>query len=62
MGRAERRRARKLEIKEKTSTYNLTKEQLDIAVREQIGKELERIKQEATDGAVNTAMIMGRKR
>lgn len=58
MGRAERRRAQKLEIKEKTATYNLTKEQLDIAIRQQVGKELERIKQEATDDAVNTAMVL----
>lgn len=44
--------------KAKTTTYNLTKEQLNIAVREQVGKELERIKQEATDDAVNTAMVL----
>lgn len=44
MGRAERRRAQKLEQKAKTATYNLTKAQLDAAVREQVGKELERIK------------------
>lgn len=37
MGRAERRRAQKLEQKAKTATYNLTKAQLDAAVREQIG-------------------------
>ena len=58
MGRAERRRTQKLEQKAKTTTYNLTKEQLNIAVREQVGKELERIKQEATDDAVNTAMVL----
>lgn len=40
MGRAERRRAQKLAQKEKTATYNLTKAQLDAAVREQVGKEL----------------------
>ena len=57
MGRAERRRAQKLEQKAKTATYNLTKAQLDAAVREQVGKELERIKQEATDDAINTAMV-----
>ena len=51
MGRAERRRAQKLEQKAKTATY-------DAAVREQGGKELERIKQEATDDAVNTAMVL----
>ena len=58
MGRAERRRTQKLEQKAKTATYNLTKKQLNIAVREQVGKELERIKQEATDDAVNTAMVL----
>lgn len=58
MGRAERRRTQKLEQKAKIATYNLTKEQLNIAVREQVGKELERIKQEATDDAVNTAMVL----
>ena len=58
MGRAERRRAQKLAQKEKTATYNLTKAQLDAAVREQVGKELERIKQEAMDDTINTAMVL----
>lgn len=56
MGRAERRRAQKNEQKAKTATYNLTKDQLDAVVREKIGDELARIKQEATEEAVNTAM------
>ena len=56
MGRAERRRTQKLEQKEKTTTYNLTKAQLDAMVRKKIGDELTRVKQEATDDAVNTAM------
>lgn len=58
MGRAERRRTQKLEQKEKTATYNLTKAQLDVMVREKIGDELIRVKQEATDDAVNTAMVL----
>lgn len=58
MGRAERRRAQKNEQKTKTATYNLTKAQLDAIVREKIGDELARIKQEATDEAVNTAMVL----
>lgn len=58
MGRAERRRAQKLEQKAKTATYNLTKAQLDAAVRERVGKELERIKQEAMDDAINAAMVL----
>ena len=58
MGRAERRRAKKKKKKEKTTTYNLTKAQLDVMVREKIGDELIRVKQEATDDAVNTAMVL----
>lgn len=58
MGRAERRRAQKNEQKAKTATYNLTKAQLDVLVREKIGDELARVKQEATDEAVNTALVL----
>ena len=58
MGRAEIRRAMKNEKKANTATYNLTKAQLDAMVREKIGEELERVKQEAMDNAVNTAMVL----
>ena len=58
MGRAEIRRAMKNEKKAKTATYNLTKAQLDAMVREGIGNELERVRQQATDDAVNPAMIL----
>lgn len=58
MGRAEIRRAMKNKKKAKTATYNLTKAQLDAMVQEQIGEELERVKQEAMDSAVNTAMVL----
>lgn len=58
MGRAERRRAQKNEQKAKTATYNFTKAQLDVMVREKIGDELARVKQEATEEAVNTAMVL----
>lgn len=58
MGRAERRRALKNEQKAKTATYNLTKSQLDAMVREGIKEELARVKQEATEEAVNTAMVL----
>lgn len=54
MGRAEMRRARKDEKKYKTVTYTLTQEQLDKIV----GDELKRVKKEATEDAVNTAMIL----
>lgn len=58
MGRAEKRRAQKLEHKQKTATYNLTKAQLEAAVKEGVQKELKNLKQEATDDAVNTAMVL----
>lgn len=58
MGRAEMRRAMRNEKKAKTATYNLTKAQLDALVKEQIGEELKRVKQEATDDAINTAMVL----
>lgn len=58
MTRAERRRQQKDEIKAKTATYNITKAQLDMMVKEQIESKLNEIKQQATDEAVNTAMIL----
>ena len=58
MTRAERRRQQKDEIKAKTATYNVTKTQLDMMVKEQIESKLNEIKQQATDEAVNTAMIL----
>lgn len=58
MGRAEIRRAKKNEKKTKTATYNPTKAQLDAMVQEKINDELEKVKQQATDDAVNTAMIL----
>lgn len=58
MGRAERRRAQKCEEKAKTATYNLTRAQLDALVREKISGELDRVKQEATNDAINQAIIL----
>ncbi len=58
MGRAEYRRAAKNEKKTKTATYNLTKAQLDVMVREQIEEKISKVKKEATEEAVNTAMIL----
>lgn len=58
MSRAERRRQERDSRKAKTATYNLTREQLDNAVKDEIGFEMQRVKQEATDEAVNTAMIL----
>lgn len=58
MGRAELRRTMKNEKKAKTATYNLTKAQLDALVKEKINDELKKVKQQATEDAVNTAMIL----
>ena len=58
MGRAEIRRAMKNEKKARSATYNLTKAQLDAMVLKQIEDELAKIRQQATDDAVNTAMIL----
>lgn len=62
MNRAEIRRLEREKIKEKTRTYNLTKAQLDILVRERVQSELNdikaKIKKEATEDAVNTAMVL----
>ena len=58
--RAEQRRAQK--AKNKTPTYNLTEEQLDLIVRAKVQElldgNIERIKQEAADDAVNVAMTL----
>jgi hypothetical protein len=58
MGRAERRRLERNEQKAKTATYTLTKAQLDAIVREKIDGELIKLKEEATEEAVNTAMVL----
>ena len=58
MGRAERRRLEREKTKQKTATYNLTKEQLDNAVKEGIKEKLGEVKQQATEDAVNTAMVL----
>lgn len=58
MSRAEKRREAKNELKSRTVTYNVTKAQLDKMVEESIRKDLDKIKQQATDDAVNSAMIL----
>lgn len=57
MTRAERRRAER-EAKKKTATYNLTEEQLDLAVKEALNKEVDKIKEKAIDDAINTSMVL----
>ena len=58
MNRSELRKSKRDEVKDNTKTYNLTKAQLNVMVRERIQSELDRIKKEATEEAVNTAMVL----
>ena len=58
MGRAERRRNAKKEKKERKTTYNLTREQLNNMVHERVEDELVRMRQEAMEEAINTAMFL----
>ena len=58
MGRAERRRNAKKEKKERKTTYNLTKEQLNNMVHERVEDELVHMRQEAMEEAINTAMLL----
>ena len=57
MGRAERRRLEKKKGKQ-VKTYNLTRSQLHNAVRQVTEEDLKRIKQEAMEDAINTAMTL----
>lgn len=58
MNRAERRRAAREQEKAKTATYNLTQAQLEAMIQQGIGEKLRQVKQEATEEAVNTAMVL----
>ena len=58
MNRSELRKSKRDEVKDNTKTYNLTKAQLNVMVRERIQSELDRVKKEATEEAVNTAMVL----
>ena len=58
MGRAELRRAKKIEEKRKTATYNLTKAQLDDMVEEAVAERIKAVKKEAAEEAVNTALVL----
>lgn len=57
MTRAERRRAERSSDKAKV-TYRLTKEQLNKVVYDTIGDELAKIREEAKDEAITTAMSL----
>lgn len=52
MNRAGKRRAEKEKRKRETSTYNLTKAQIDREIEKSIGKKLKEIKMESTDAAM----------
>lgn len=58
MGRAELRRAKKIEEKRKTATYNLTRAQLDDMIEEAVSERIKVIKKESTDDAINTALVL----
>lgn len=58
MNRAEMRRAARNDKKSKTATYNFTQEQLDAVIHEQIGEKMDELKKEATEEAVNIAMVL----
>lgn len=56
MSRAKIRRKKKQKIK--TPTYNLTKDQLNAIVKGKVRDEFAKVEQEATEDAINTAMIL----
>ena len=58
MNRAERRRTQKNQEKVRTATYNLTKEQLDILVQEQIKNEISKARLEGKQEALDNAFIL----
>lgn len=58
MNRAERRRMQKNQEKVRTATYNLTKEQLDILVQEQIKSEISKARLEGRREALDNAFIL----
>lgn len=58
MGRAELRRQMKNDKRAKTATYNLTRAQLDALIKQEIGDELAKVKEETMNEAINTAMVL----
>lgn len=58
MNRAERRRAGKKATKDKTVTYNFTKEQLDAVIRAGVKAEVETIRAQVREEAVDTAVTL----
>lgn len=58
MGRAEKRRAERADKKGKTATYQYTKQQLDDLIHKTIENDILKIKKEAMEEAINTAMTL----
>lgn len=58
MTRAELRRAQREEKKSRATTYNLTKEQLDLIVNSLVEKRIKEAKREAAEEAINTAVAL----
>ena len=58
MNRAERRRAEKQANKDKVTTYNYTREQLDAVIRAGVKAEVENIRKQARDEAIDTALTL----
>lgn len=58
MSRAERRRAEKQAQKDKTATYNYTKEQLDAVVRAKVMEEVATLIKQTRDEAVEVALTL----
>lgn len=57
MNRAQRRREEREKLKAR-KTYNFTEEQLKQAIQDGVRNEIQKIKQEAADEAINTAMVL----
>ena len=58
MTRAEMRRQKKQEEKDKTATYNFTKAQLDAVIEKEVRQKLEEMRDKATEDAIGTAMVL----
>ena len=58
MTRAEKRRNMKEQERNKTATYNLTRAQLDDMITKEVNKYMAKVKEDVTNEAVNTAMIL----
>lgn len=58
LNRAERRRTQKSREKVRTVTYNLTKEQLDILVQEQIKTQINKARLEGEQEAMDKAFVL----